>query len=50
MMDFACSYTFWYVLFHVHLVFLDVSFLNGSYTTVMDGENLPRMFIIPKND
>ena len=39
-MDFADVCSFWYVLFHILLVFVDVSSLNGSHTSALDSENL----------
>ena len=41
-MDFAYSYSFWYVFFHVHAVFVVVSFLKGLDNSAVDGEYLPR--------
>ena len=42
MMSFAKSYNFWYVLFHINLVFVVASFHNGLHTSAVDCENLPR--------
>ena len=36
MMDVAHLYSFWYVLFHVHPVFVDVNFPNGTHTCVVE--------------
>ena len=36
--------SFLYVLFHVHSVFVDVSFLNGSHTFTGEGEKFVRYF------
>ena len=38
----ALSCIFLYVLFHVHLHFDDVSFLNGAQNSVVGGKNFPR--------
>ena len=37
----ALSYGLWYMLFPVHLNF-DVSFLNGSHTSAVEGEDFPK--------
>ena len=42
----AQSYKFWYALFQVQSHINDVSFHNGSHTSVVKGENFP----IPEND
>ena len=45
---FAHSYRFWHVLFNVHSHVNDVSFLNGSHTSVFDDKNFPMKLFIPK--
>ena len=37
----ALSYRCWYMLFHAHMHFGDIGFLNGSDTSAVDGENFP---------
>ena len=48
-MAFAFSYKSWYMLFHVQSAFVDVSLHRGSHTSAVVGENMPKLFIIPKN-
>ena len=38
------------MLFHIHSVFDDVSFLSGSHTSAATGKNFPKQLIMPKND
>ena len=38
------------MLFHVHSHFAVISFLDGSHTSAVDGENFLRWIIIPKKD
>ena len=40
--DFAFSNRCWYNASHVHVALLDVSFLSGSHTSDVSGENLLR--------
>ena len=48
MLFLALFYTFWYVLFHVNFHFDYIRFMNWSYTSVFDGKNITKYFIIPK--
>ena len=50
MITFAVSYRCWHVLFHIHSLFYDVSFLCGSHNSTGVGENFPKQFIMLKKD
>ena len=41
-MDLTHPLYFWYVSFHIHSVFCDVSILNGLHTSALAGKILPR--------
>ena len=47
---FALSYKPWYILFHDHSAFINVSFLSGLHTTAVTGENLLWQFGVSRND
>ena len=49
-MDLAHLYVFWYVLFQIHSVFVDVSIPNCLHTSAVNGKNLPRLFMIYNKD
>ena len=40
--DFALLNSCWYDAFHVHMAYLDVSFLSGLHASDVPGENLFR--------
>ena len=41
MIVFAHSYSFWYVLLHIHVDFIYVSFLNSLHASATEDETLP---------